>query len=959
MKDHSRPTWARQCRQGARLSAVGWLALAAGGETALASTPESAAPLESLASLAQVPLNHCQVQPPFEPNFEPELEWAWSSSSVMPSHVQVMMTPIVVEVNGDGVPDVVFSSFAGSNYTTDGVLRAVSGANGAELWTVTDPALRVRGAASVGAADIDGDGLVEICAIPESGQGLLCFENTGAFKFRATASQNNWGGPSFADLDGNGTVEILNGPSVFSNTGALRWTGADIASGPVGPISFAADIDGDGLQEVVNGRSIYRHNGVPMCRNTTIGNGLSGVGNFDADTRGEVVVVSGGVVSLMDDDCTLLWSRPIPGGGSGGAPNIADFDADGQAEIGVAGASQYAVFEADGTLKWSSPTQDQSSNVTGSSTFDFEGDGRAEVVYADEVRLRIYDGATGTVRFSVPHSSGTTYENPVIVDVDGDDNAEIVIASNNYSNPAAATGIRVFRDRKDGWVNTRRIWNQHAYSVTNVNDNGTIPANPVANWRTPGLNTFRANSQGTGTTSPYAAADVTVTDVTSACDPVTGTLTLSARVNNQGDAATSAGLRVAFYQGNPTAGGTLLGVGVLPTVLPAGMQAVVTYSRTNIFGGQAEVFARADDDGTGTGRETECIETNNAGSAVVNLTCYNNLPPVALCQNVTVNASATTCGAPASIDNGSHDPDQRPGPFTVSQSPAGPFSVGMHTVTLTANDGQATDTCSATVTVVDVTPPVIACPAERIVDATGPDGAFVTPAPATVSDACGAQVSGPAARVYPLGTTSVTYTATDAAGLSASCTTAIHVVNRTRTPPSLIMCDVPRYTSAAQVKACGWATASPGGAPISVVLLSINGGAPIRLTPDAGGGHVIEWLTLSEGHYTLTLTVIATDGAIATQSRQVTVDRTPPLLRAVGPNPNQPQPRTVDILTEVTDLTPVQVVANWVNTTSVGAGTNVATNRVTFSSAGNHLVLIRATDAAGNTAEQTLQFIVQ
>ncbi|GEN10346.1 hypothetical protein MFU01_53830 [Myxococcus fulvus] len=946
------PTSAAGMKWWTRLSLTGVLALTGCTETA----PQSES--DALGEAASAANGECQVQPPFDPNFEPELEWAWSSSAVLPTHVQVMMSPIVVEVNGDGIPDVVFSSFAGSQYTNNGVLRALNGATGAELWTVTDPTLRVRGAASIAGGDIDGDGLVEICAVPESGVGLLCFENTGALKFRTNVSQNSWGGPSFADLDGDGTVEILNGHFVLSNTGALKWAGTDTLGGPQGPISFAADIDGDGLQEVVNGRSIYRHDGTLKCRNNAIGNGLSGVANFDADPNGEVIVVSGGNVSLMDDDCTLLWTRAIPGGGSGGAPNIADFDADGSPEVGVAGASRYAVFETDGTVKWSSVTQDNSSNVTGSSTFDFEGDGRAEVVYGDERRLRIYDGETGAVRFDVDHASGTTYENPLIVDVDADDNAEIVVASNNYGFPGP-NGIRVFRDRRDGWVNTRRIWNQHAYSVTNVNDDGTIPAHPVENWRVPGLNTFRANSQGTGTTSPYAAADLIAGEVSSSCDRTTGTLSLHARVTNQGDAAASAGMRVAFYDGNPTSGGVLLGVATLPTVLAAGSSAVVSVALASAPGGTTTVWVRADDDGTGAGRETECIETNNAGSGPVSLACSTNVPPVALCRDVSVDASPTTCQAPASVDNGSHDPDQQPGPFSVSQSPTGPFGPGSHAVTLTVSDGQSTDTCTATVTVVDVTPPVITCPGERVYLATSPAGAHVTPVPATAADACGAQVSGPAAGIYPRGTTPVTYTATDAAGNSASCTTAIHVVDSEATPPNLVMCDVPRYTSAAQVKACGWATTSAGGAPISVVLLSINGGAPIRLTPDAGGGHVVEWLSLAEGHYTLTLTVIATDGAFATESREVTVDRTAPLLRVVAPDVTQPQPLTVDVVTEVTDLSPVRVTANWVSSTDVGAGTSLATTPVTFSGPGAHLVLLRATDAAGNTSEQVITVLAQ
>ena len=62
----------------------------------------------------------CEVIPPFTPNFEPELEWQWTGSTVLPTHNQVMMTPVVVDVNGDGIPDVIFNAFAGSNFTDDG-----------------------------------------------------------------------------------------------------------------------------------------------------------------------------------------------------------------------------------------------------------------------------------------------------------------------------------------------------------------------------------------------------------------------------------------------------------------------------------------------------------------------------------------------------------------------------------------------------------------------------------------------------------------------------------------------------------------------------------------------------------------------------------------------------------------------------------------------------------------------
>ncbi len=738
----------------------------------------------------------CEVTPPFRPSFEPEVEWAWTGGTVLPTYKNVMMTPVVVDVDGDKVSDVVFNSYAGTNYETDGILRAISGANGRDLWAVTDPAYRVRGAASIAAGDIDNDGKVEICTAPENGVGMICFENDGTFKFRTSVPNNSWGGPSFADLDGDGSVEIINGSYVFTNTGVLKWSRSTSMGGTgYGPISYAADIDQDGLLEVVNDRVVYRHDGTVKCYNLNVNNGLSGVANFDSDPYGEIALVGGGNVYLLDDNCAMLWSAAIPGGlnsGYGGAPNIADFDNDGQVEIGVAGASSYAVFETNGTLKWSSPTRDVSSNRTGSSTFDFEGDGKSEVVYADEQKLRIYDGATGAVRFEVNHSSCTTYENPVIVDVDGDDNAEIVVAQNNGCGLGNFSGIRVFRDKNDGWVNTRRIWNQHAYSVTNVNDDGTIPTKPATNWRTPGLNTFRSNSQGVGTTSPFAASDLqVVSGVTATCNPATLAVTLKASVRNAGDAAASAGLKVAFYRGAPGSGGTLLGVATVPNVLPAGGEATVELTLTNVPGGQAVVYAVADDDGTGTGRETECREDNNSASSSVDLTCKAipvNQPPVALCRDVTVNANAS-CQGGASVNDGSYDPDKGPSPLSISESPSTSFPLGRHPVTLTAFDGAASDQCVGIVTVVDTTKPSIDCPPSQVLETCSPEGAPATFEAGAASDNCGAarvSCSHASGTTFPVGETAVTCSARDGSENEASC--GFNVTVRGDTTPPVLSC---------------------------------------------------------------------------------------------------------------------------------------------------------------------------
>ena len=82
-----------------------------------------------------------------------------------------------------------------------------------------------------------------------------------------------------------------------------------------------------------------------------------------------------------------------------------------------------------------------------------------------------------------------------------------------------------------------------------------------------------------------------------------------------------------------------------------------------------------------------------------------NQPPVALCRDVTVSADDLTCRATASVNAGSYDPDCRPEPLHVSESPKGPFGLGSHAVTLVASDGMDDVTCTGTVTVVDTTPP--------------------------------------------------------------------------------------------------------------------------------------------------------------------------------------------------------------------------------------------------------------
>ncbi|WP_417532048.1 putative Ig domain-containing protein [Marinobacter lipolyticus] len=490
-------------------------------------------------------------------SLNPVEKWRWDASGQPASHYnQVMHAPIAVplyDTNGDGRVDakddiaIIFQTFYSSRYNNAGYLRAVWAKNGQTVWTSSSAS--IKPVSSPAAADIDGDGNVEIVT-GRHGGGIIAFAHDGSVKWQSSSRVNvNWGGPSIADLDGDGTPEIIVGNTVFDNMGQVRWT----ASGPsgdngAGPLSLAVDLDGDGFQEVIAGRGAYSHDGKLLFNH---GDGFSAVGDMDADGLAEIAAVHAGYVSLLNHDGSIIWSnKTIPGGGRGGPPTIADLTGDGVPEIGVAGANRYVVFNADGSVVWQSPTRDNSSHKTGSSVFDFNGDGRAEVVYADEYYLRIYDGPTGQVIYEIENTSGTTYELPVVADVDNDGHAEIVVISNSYSRGTYA-GIRVFEDENDSWAPTRSIWNQHAYNINNINDDLTVPAHPAASWLN--HNTFRLNTFPDR--DALSLPDVTVSGI----EYDQATSTVSAKVLNRGLAPVDGPLTVSFVHDHSWTGETTLG----------------------------------------------------------------------------------------------------------------------------------------------------------------------------------------------------------------------------------------------------------------------------------------------------------------------------------------------------------------------------------------------------------------
>jgi len=467
---------------------------------------------------------------------DPVVKWSTASDlTLMPtSYSHVVVTPVVGQLtddNDDGridqhdIPDIVFSTY--ETYGEDGALRIVSGDGRAVHATVQtlyhdgEPYfVGSRGGIALG--DLDGDGFNEIVLVTREGH-VAALDRHGQTQWVCTEVQVGAGSyPAIANLDGTGDAEILVGRHIVSAQGVLLGSGTQGAgtpnSNPDGDkkkrrgMSFAVDLDLDptnGL-EVVAGNTLYRMDG-SVIASTGGPDGFAAVGNFDDDPEGELVLADGSILYLYDfvddqdgdgaPDFVELWRFMISGMSdakfNGGPPTVADFDGDGTAEIGIAASSEYFIIDKYGTKLWSQTITDQSSAITGSAVFDFNADGQAEVVYAGEHNLWILNGQDGQVLFSMPHRSRTQMEYPVIADVDGDGSTEIVLAhSSDVDFPHTYDGISVLGSATDRWAPARKVWNQHAYHVTNIEEDGGIPLVQTPNWVS--FNTFRSGHTEVG-----------------------------------------------------------------------------------------------------------------------------------------------------------------------------------------------------------------------------------------------------------------------------------------------------------------------------------------------------------------------------------------------------------------------------------------------------------------------------
>jgi hypothetical protein len=574
-------------------------------------------------------LEKCEYRP--ATTFTPVQKFGWGGQLVAPFATDVMMAPIVIELDDDDcdgkvterdIPEIVFSTFQNGNYAglvaPTGQLHAISIVGGVfvDKWTVPNAlnATIVNPTKQIAAGNFDGKPGNEVVACGTDGK-LHAFKGTDGTELWASpvlpqpdplpaASGPNTTlcfMPAIADLDGDGTVEVIVEGAILNGAdGTIKHLFVPALNGPF----VVSDLDSDGKLDVITSSRGYHADGTQFV-DTNVATSASfagtqdwkgawaGIGDFDNDGKPEVVAVDNETHSVLvwrydaaaaskftivrpltDMNALFLPANTCAAGRwgnlhGGGPPTVADFNHDGVPDVGLAGGIGYVVFDGKklidpavtgpNAILWSKVTTDCSSASTGSTVFDFDGDGKAEVVYSDEQRMRIYDGTTGAELASFCNTTATLVEFPIVADVDNDGHADIIVASNAYNSTCddgpggvggaltKQAGIRVFGAATGTWVRTRRVWNEHAYHITNVNEDGTIPTNELSNWKQPGLNNFRQNKQPG---SEFAAPNVIALAAPS-CPGPTGVVVT---VRNIGEALVPAGVVVGVYAGVPSTG---------------------------------------------------------------------------------------------------------------------------------------------------------------------------------------------------------------------------------------------------------------------------------------------------------------------------------------------------------------------------------------------------------------------
>jgi len=324
-----------------------------------------------------------------------------------------------------------------------------------------------NGAYAVHAADLDGDGDMDVLSASQVDDSIRWYRNDGDGSFSSpmvlNASAVSARDVQSADLDGDGDIDVL-AASVGDNTvGWYRNDGnggfsselviSDTASGAYAV--FPADLDGDGdidvLAALVNGNSItwYANDGDGnFSAQGAVATGVSNARDVhvaDLDGDGDLDVLSASVgndtIAWYENDGNQSFSAHTLNASADGAHSVHAGDLDGDGDIDVLAASAFddtvAWYRNLGSGNFSGELliSDAEDNVNSAHAVDIDGDGDLDVVSISEnddtVTWFLNDGAGSFTAQSDLTTTADGGNHVFAADLDNDGDQDILSASLN------------------------------------------------------------------------------------------------------------------------------------------------------------------------------------------------------------------------------------------------------------------------------------------------------------------------------------------------------------------------------------------------------------------------------------------------------------------------------------------------------------------------------------------------
>jgi uncharacterized membrane protein len=282
---------------------------------------------------------------------------------------------------------------------------------------------------SAAAADLTGDGVVEVA--------VTSFEDETLYVYRGDGADAGEGTP----LLWSATVGVANAPAL-------------------------ADLDGDGDGEIVvasdEGLYAFYHDGTSLWFTSTVKSywmdpltapsGGTAIGNMDQDDAPELVVGGYDGLYVVEADGSVAWHYSTVPNVLMTPPLLADLTGDGQLDILAAWDNDLYLFDYAGS---SSPVMTWTHSVTaGLKTWgapavaNLDGEPGPEIVMAWDGYVELLD-SDGSLLWS--YSTGGTKPGSVsVADTDGDDEMEIIVSMRVENTPSAGDYGRVFVLDGDG-----------------------------------------------------------------------------------------------------------------------------------------------------------------------------------------------------------------------------------------------------------------------------------------------------------------------------------------------------------------------------------------------------------------------------------------------------------------------------------------------------------------------------